>query len=523
MRVRPSGLEPLGLWQPDSNDRHRRTRHDAAERPCAVGSIARRASALGHRCHGGLRRTRSVDRLPTGGKVKVESLELRIRRRRMSLHAVRRGGPAASSRAAVSSHLMEWPGAAMSRIADQRLDAGKRRKPAERPPRRGTSRARAICLARLGSELQPRTIGTPGRLPWLMVIQRLEHAEGCLAVQPLARSAWRSAVRARDDGLPSTVGDHAPGHQWRTRSKRQALVRPNAQRPRRARQPDGLRRPVTGRGRRDRCSMKASICAPSARCTGSWPRTSRCESGALSAVIPATPSPSGGHGPQPDLVLGYHPAPGAQTLDVLLPLGRAATSPALRRGLDGCTRENATLTATLDRGNLSHAGVEPRSCSGLAFRTAARRGQQRALAQLLARRLGHPHLSRPRRQRRLPILEGSGRDPDGDHPGFGLPPQTLPPPSPGLHHRSSRTRSSTAMPGSDAQPRNVHHQRWRNAEMCWLSADVPCKPASWRRKRLPPPQRRPRLPETSTPLPAKASEIKAGANAATSTDIEEAA
>ena len=38
--------------------------------------------------------------------------------------------------------------------------------------------------------------------------------------------------------------------------------------------------------------MKASICAPSARCTGSWPRTSRCESGAISAVIPATPSPS---------------------------------------------------------------------------------------------------------------------------------------------------------------------------------------------------------------------------------------
>ena len=32
--------------------------------------------------------------------------------------------------------------------------------------------------------------------------------------------------------------------------------------------------------------MKASICAPSARCTGSWPRTSRCESGAISAVIP---------------------------------------------------------------------------------------------------------------------------------------------------------------------------------------------------------------------------------------------
>ena len=40
-----------------------------------------------------------------------------------------------------------------------------------------------------------------------------------------------------------------------------------------------------------RCSMKASICAPSARCTGSWPRTSRCESGAISAVIPCYTKP----------------------------------------------------------------------------------------------------------------------------------------------------------------------------------------------------------------------------------------
>ena len=38
--------------------------------------------------------------------------------------------------------------------------------------------------------------------------------------------------------------------------------------------------------------MKANICARSARCIGSWPRINRCESGAISSNILATPSPS---------------------------------------------------------------------------------------------------------------------------------------------------------------------------------------------------------------------------------------
>ena len=41
-----------------------------------------------------------------------------------------------------------------------------------------------------------------------------------------------------------------------------------------------------------RCSTKASTCARRGRCIGYWPRISRSESGAISASIPRTPSPS---------------------------------------------------------------------------------------------------------------------------------------------------------------------------------------------------------------------------------------
>ena len=64
---------------------------------------------------------------------------------------------------------------------------------------------------------------------------------------------------------------------------------------------------------------------------------------------------AGGHGPQPDLVLGYHPAPGAQTLDVLLPLCLARHLQPLRRGLDGCRSGERRARRDADRGNLSQA------------------------------------------------------------------------------------------------------------------------------------------------------------------------
>ena len=178
-----------------------------------------------------------------------------------------------------------------------------------------------------------------------------------MAVQPLA-SQVGVAPACRALGVPRASFYRrqrpAPGHQQPRPTPARALCASE-----RAHVLDVLASPRFVDGHRPRssrrCSMKASICAPSARCTGSWPRTSRCESGAISAVIPATPSPSWCHGPQPDLVLGYHPAPGAQTLDVLLPLCLARHLQPLRRGLDGCRSGERRARRDADRGNLSQA------------------------------------------------------------------------------------------------------------------------------------------------------------------------
>ena len=116
-----------------------------------------------------------------------------------------------------------------------------------------------------------------------------------MAVQPLA-SQVGVAPACRALGVPRASFYRrqrpAPGHQQprptparALRASERAHVLDVLASPRFV---DRYHRPRSSR----RCSMKAGICAPSARCTGSWPRTSRCESGAISAVIPATPSPS---------------------------------------------------------------------------------------------------------------------------------------------------------------------------------------------------------------------------------------
>ena len=57
---------------------------------------------------------------------------------------------------------------------------------------------------------------------------------------------------------------------------------------------------------------------------------------AISASIPSTRKPAaGGHGAEPDLVLGHHQAVGADQVDVLLPLRRARHLQPLRGRLDG--------------------------------------------------------------------------------------------------------------------------------------------------------------------------------------------
>ena len=108
-------------------------------------------------------------------------------------------------------------------------------------------------------------------------------------------------------GLPSRRQRPAPGHQQPRPTPARALRASE-----RAHVLDVLASPrfveVTGRGRR-RCSMKAGICAPSARCTNkaaNQPVRERQQS--------STPSPSW----WPRGRRSWdHPAPGAQTLDVV--------------------------------------------------------------------------------------------------------------------------------------------------------------------------------------------------------------
>ena len=77
-------------------------------------------------------------------------------------------------------------------------------------------------------------------------------------------------------------------------------------------------------------------------------------------------------GPNQTWVLGHHPAPGAQTLDVLLPLCLARHLQPLRRGLDGCRSGERRARRDADRGNLSQARHPSPRCSPC-IRTAARR------------------------------------------------------------------------------------------------------------------------------------------------------
>ena len=160
-------------------------------------------------------------------------------------------------------------------------------------------------------------------------------------------------------------------------------ARPMRARPRRARQP-ALRRP-SHRPRLRRCSMKAGICAPSARC----PRAAQSAQSLHQAR-------AGGHGAQPDL----DNIPGAQTLDVLLPLCLARHLQPLRRGLDGCR----SGCRDADRGNRApgaHPAFGPR-------RADDQQVHRPTLADLGVTR----SLSRPQVMRRQPLLRGAVQDPE---------------------------------------------------------------------------------------------------------------
>ena len=103
------------------------------------------------------------------------------------------------------------------------------------------------------------------------------------------------------------------------------------------------------------CSMKANTCARSARCIGSWPRINRCESGAISSNILATPSPSWWPPGERDVVLGHHSTARTDTLELLLPLHLARHLQPLRGRLDGRRARERRPRRNADRADLPQA------------------------------------------------------------------------------------------------------------------------------------------------------------------------
>ena len=223
---------PLGITAGggESNDRERESMTLQEMDAPALGVEERRDEAPG----AGASHARPMAK-PKRRKFTAQ-YRLRILEVCRELHAARR------ARGAVQ---LPSDGMAQGAAVSQGLTPSKRgRKPVAQPPQREGARARGESgSAGEGAAHRPYDPGRPGSCrAW-----DLRTREGLLmAVQPLAsRSAWRrraerlprEVVRGPLPGISSVLRPPGP------------CVRPNA-RPRRARQP-ALRRPVTGRGRRD--------------------------------------------------------------------------------------------------------------------------------------------------------------------------------------------------------------------------------------------------------------------------------
>ena len=163
----------------------------------------------------------------------------------------------------------------------QGLTPSKRgRKPAERNPlsTAKVARARSAKVARLdeGAAHRPYDPGRPADVvAGLLAIQPRTREGLLMAVQPLASQvgvapACRALGVPRRFLLPSIRGP-LPGISSPVLRPPGPCVRPNA---RTSSTCSPARASSTGHRPRSsrRCSMKAGICAPSARCTGSWPR-----------------------------------------------------------------------------------------------------------------------------------------------------------------------------------------------------------------------------------------------------------
>ena len=134
-------------------------------------------------------------------------------------------------------------------------------------------------------------------------------------------------------------------------------------------------------------------------------------------------------------------------------------------------RENAALAATLIEETCLKQGIEPQVLTLHSDRGAPM--TSKCTAHLLADLGVTRSLSRPQVSDDNPFSEAQFKTLKY-HPGFPGASKTLPPPSPSAGRSSPGTTPSTAMPGSRCSPPMM--SIITEHRMCWLSADVPCKP-----------------------------------------------
>ena len=263
-----------------------------------------------------------------------------------------------SPRAGLYSSQTEWPGLVEGSL--QGLTSS------------GSVPAGHDCAKAPLSQAKAGSAGEGSHRPYILDVRRtvtgllgfsLEHGKDAMAVQPVDR---RSAKRGRGEHWGST-GFLLPSSAAFPGIAAQSYARPGPVCVGTAHVLDVLASPrFVDRSPAevvDDGSMKASICAPSARCTGSRLEPAR-ESGAISAVIDLRCERL--DGPQPDLVLGSRargPNAGRPSSSML-----ARHLQPLRRGLDGMPIGRTPRSPRADRGNLSQASIEPQV---LTLRTAS--------------------------------------------------------------------------------------------------------------------------------------------------------
>ena len=187
---------------------------------------------------------------------------------------------------------------------------------------------------------------------------------------------------------------------------------------------------------------------------------------------PVHPARAGGHGAEPDLVLGHHQAVGADQVDVLLPLRRARHLQPLRGRLDGRRPGELGAGRSSHRRDLPQTG---RPAPGAHPALRPRRADDEQVHRTTARRPRRdPFTEPPSGVRRQPLLRGAVQDPE-------VPPRlpwplstTSPPRSPSAERSSLGTTPNIAMAGSPCSPRTTCITIEPRA--CWSSAGGPCKP-----------------------------------------------